>query len=296
MADPDELYTLRNHFYLGNFQLAVSEAMNLNRLPAGLKTERDEFLYRSYIALKQPNLVISEVSDDPGTPVSLQAIKLLARYVSQPGAKEMCLMTLQEWMQDPSTANNPTLQFVAATVYLKEDDVAKAVQAIHLGTTMEQVALMIQVFLRMDRLDLAKHQLRIMQQADEDASLTQLAAAWIGIYEGGSKLTDAAFTYEELMDKFGRSLMLLNGAAVAKMQVGEFDEAEGLLLEALEKGPNNEETLINIVAMCHQAGKPTEATTRYLNQLRTAAPGHPFVQKLGMLEGVFDRVSGQYMS
>mmetsp|Transcript_40507 Transcript_40507/g.126708 ORF Transcript_40507/g.126708 Transcript_40507/m.126708 type:complete len:297 (-) Transcript_40507:31-921(-) len=291
--DPDELYTLRNHFYVGNYQLAISEATNLSRLPAQLKTERDEYLYRSYIALGQPRLVIGEVGDGADTPVSLQAVKLLARYVSAPESKDMCLLTLDEWLKDASTANNPTLQLVAATIFMREDDVAKAIQAIHLGTTLEQVALMVQIFLKMDRPDLAKHQLRIMQQADEDASLTQLAAAWIGTYEGGAKVSEAAYTLEELMDKFGRSILLLNATAAAKMRGGLTEEAETLLTEALDKGPNHEDTLINMICASYQTGKPRDATQRYITTLRATAPEHPFVKRLATLEAAFDRVSAQ---
>eukprot|EP00968_Pinguiococcus_pyrenoidosus_P000743 scaffold47_cov258-Pinguiococcus_pyrenoidosus.AAC.70 len=145
----------------------------------------------------------------------------------------------------------------------------------------------------MDRPDLAKHQLRVMQQADEDASLTQLASAWIGIYEGGQRVSDAAYTLEELMDKFGRSTLLLNATAAAKMRGGLMQEAEQILTEALEKGPNNPETLINMIAACYQLGKPRDATQRYVSQLRANAPDHPFVKRLDTLEQAFDRVSAQ---
>lgn len=41
--------------------------------------------------------------------------------------------------------------------------------------------------------------------------------------------------YEELIDKYGASAMLLNGLAVSKMQQGQFEEAETNLQEALTK-------------------------------------------------------------
>lgn len=42
-------------------------------------------------------------------------------------------------------------------------------------------ALLVQLYLRIDRIDLAQKQLRQMQQADEDAALSQLANAWVAM-------------------------------------------------------------------------------------------------------------------
>ena len=74
MSEPDELYTLRNLFWLGNFQLAINEAGGLGRIPAALHAERDEYMYRSYLALGQHSLVLSEVKDTGSTPIGTNII------------------------------------------------------------------------------------------------------------------------------------------------------------------------------------------------------------------------------
>lgn len=51
MSAPDLLFAVRNNFYLGAFQHAISEASDLESLEDGEKLERDIFVYRSYIEL-----------------------------------------------------------------------------------------------------------------------------------------------------------------------------------------------------------------------------------------------------
>lgn len=63
MSEPDELFTLRNHFWLGSYQLAIAEGSSLGRLSEKLRVERDEFIYRSYIALGQYSIVLGEVRE-----------------------------------------------------------------------------------------------------------------------------------------------------------------------------------------------------------------------------------------
>jgi len=298
MGEPDELYTLRNHFWLGNYQRAVAEGSGLTRLPEQLKIERDEFIYRSYVASGQGGIVMAEISDAPTTPVSLRAIKVFARYMTLPGnaieAKESIVSTMTEWLSDPQSASSTTVQLTAAMIFMYEDNYKEALRCIHLGATMEHLAFLVQIYLKMSRADLANKQLRTMQQADEDHTLTQLASAWTHLAQGGAKLQEAAYIYDELMDKFGSTVTLLNGSAVANMQMGKFEEAEKSLVDALSKGPNDADTLINLVSCYLHMGKAQELVQRHLSQLKTVAPNHPFVNQLLKTESAFDRVAATY--
>ena len=63
-------------------QLAINEASSITRINDGLKIEKETFVYRSYVALGQYNVVLDEVSDDGNTATGLRAVKLLAKYMS----------------------------------------------------------------------------------------------------------------------------------------------------------------------------------------------------------------------
>ena len=107
----DELFQVKNYFYLGNYQKAVNEASQ--GFSEGCKTELDCLIYRSYVGMGnhgvrppapaapaaqpfplppsrltgpvRPQLVMAEVADD--APMDLQAVKLFASYMS-PGLRE----------------------------------------------------------------------------------------------------------------------------------------------------------------------------------------------------------------
>merc|ERR1719263_370658 len=172
----------------------------------------------------------------------------------------------------------------------------EAFTAIRAGTTMEQLALWAQFCLKISRPDLARKHLDKLNAADEDATLTQLVTAWVNLAEGGeAKVKEAAYAYEELCDKFEPSLSLLNGLAVAKMHLREWDEAEAKLQEALAKSHNDPDTLINVVSCYAHMGKDETLINRYLSQLKTSHPTHPHVLKLKAKEAEFDELAAKYL-
>ena len=61
--------------------------------------------------------------------------------------------------------------------------------------------------------------------------------------------------------------MLLNGQAASYIGQEKFDEAEAALQEAVERDPNNVDTLINLIVLSQQTGKPTEVKKNILKFL-----------------------------
>ncbi|KAJ8549275.1 hypothetical protein K7X08_032982 [Anisodus acutangulus] len=281
MADP--LFGLRNNLYIGAYQAAInnSDIPNLSQDDA---VERDTLVYRSYIALGSYQLVISEIDASAATP--LQAVKLLALYLSTPDNKETAIASLHELLGDPAIGSNPILRLIAGIVFMHEQDYNEALKHTNAGGTMELHALNVQILIKMHRSDYAEKQLRIMQQVDEDHTQTQLANAWLNLAVGGSKIQEAYLIFQDFSEKYQMTSLILNGKAVCCMHMGNFDEAETLLLEALNKDAKDPETLANLVVCSLHLVKPS---TRYLNQLKLSNPDHTLVKHASSAEESFDR-------
>ncbi|KAJ4976529.1 hypothetical protein NE237_001635 [Protea cynaroides] len=283
MASPDHLFSLRNNFYLGAYQAAINNSDVPNLSPEDA-IERDCLVYRSYIALGSYQLVVNEIDSSAATP--LQAVKLLALYLSGPENKESSISSLQEWLGDSAIGSNPVLRLIAGIIYMHEQDYNEALKLTHDGGTMELHALNVQIFLKMYRSDHAEKQLKIMQQIDEDHTLTQLANAWLNLAVGGSKIQEAYLIFQDFSEKFPLTTLVLNGKAVCCMHMGHFDEAETLLLEALNKDAKDAETLANLYVCCLHLGKPS---SRFLSQLKLSHPDHMLVKRMVSAEENFDR-------
>eukprot|EP00959_Pyramimonas_sp_CCMP1952_P177485 3710071-Pyramimonas_sp.AAC.1 len=125
------------------------------------------------------------------------------------------------------------------------------------------MALSIQIFIKMDRVDCAEKQLKAMMNIDDDATCTQLAQAWVNIALGGSKIQEAFYIFQELGDKYAWTVRLYNGSAVCNMQMGQYEEAERELLEALNKDPKDADTLSNLAVISLHLGKPNARYIKY---------------------------------
>ncbi|TYI93261.1 hypothetical protein E1A91_D02G125100v1 [Gossypium mustelinum] len=282
-AAPDHLFHLRNNFYLGSFQAAINNS-DLPNLSPDDAVERDCLVYRSYIALGSYQLVINEIDSAAATP--LQAVKLLALYLSNPHDKESTIASLKEWLADPAIGSNALLRLIAGIVFMHEEDYIEALKLTNAGGTMELHALNVQIFIKMHRSDYAERQLRVMQQIDEDHTLTQLANAWLNLAVGGSKIQEAYLIFQDFSEKYPMTGLILNGKAVCCIHMGNFDEAETLLLEALNKDAKDPETLANLVVCGLHLGK---SSSRYLSQLKLTHPEHILVKRASSAEDSFER-------
>jgi coatomer protein complex subunit epsilon len=286
-----DLFAIRNQLYIGNYQQVVTDASTFNsRGDLQAKLECETLLHRAYVAMNNHFLVLQKIRDDD--PVSLQAVKLLATYMQSPNQFDNVCERLNSFKDDPATASDPTMLVIAAMICHHEGQFETALKYVHDPKShLEMMATLVYTYLQMDRVDLAEKHFKTMQQTSDDATLTQLASAWVNLAKGGDKIQEALYIFTELAEKFGSTVSLLNGMAACHMSQGEFAGAEKLLQEALSKNPNDVDSLINTIVCLQHLQTSEERQMTIKSQLFQLHPSHPWVKKVAKLEENLARVA-----
>lgn len=288
--DVDELFELRNSFYIGNYQHCINEAQSINPSSSDLRIERDVFLYRGYIAQGKYGLVLNEIT--VSSPPELQGVRVLADYLQNPTKKDTIIKSIETKLNGSDFSEYFLL--MVAIIYFHENDTDSALRCLFQSTALECSALSVQIYISMDRFDLAKKEIERMQQNDEDATLTQMAMAWFNLAVGGEKCQDAYYIFQELIDKYSSTVTLLNAQATCYMRMGKFDDADSTLQEALDRDSNNAETLINMSVLAQHLGKATEVSSRFISQLKSGHERHVFTKEYQNKENDFNRIVESY--
>eukprot|EP01119_Soliformovum_irregulare_P014120 TRINITY_DN3834_c0_g1_i1.p1 TRINITY_DN3834_c0_g1~~TRINITY_DN3834_c0_g1_i1.p1 ORF type:complete len:306 (-),score=108.99 TRINITY_DN3834_c0_g1_i1:46-834(-) len=256
--------------------------------------ERNVLTYRSYIAQGNYKIVLDEIKDDKGIP-QLQAIKLLARYFTE-SDKEAIVQSVKDLMKDGVVANDSTVQIIAATIYYNEGLYEEALRCVfNNSNSLEALATLIQIYLKINRIDLAEKELRTLQKLEDDATITLLATCWVQLAQGGEKVSEALSTVQDMIEKYGATMTLLNIQAVAALSLGKKDVAEKAILSALEKNPNQADTLANQIGIYQQLSKQPELLGRITAQLQNVAPkNYSWLADAARAERDFDAAAAKY--
>ncbi|KAK3763648.1 hypothetical protein RRG08_056590 [Elysia crispata] len=288
----DQLFDIRTAFLTGNYQQCINEAPKLKVGSPELAVEKDVLMYRAYIAQKKYGVVLDEVT--PSSSPELQAVRMYAEFLSNESRRDAITRELDAKMSGNVDLSNNTFLLMAASIYYHGQDYDSALRTLHQSDNLECMALMVQTLLKIDRIDLAKKELKRMQDTDEDSVLTQLAQAWFNLCVGGEKHQDAFYIFQEMADKHVSTPLLLNGQAACYIAQGKFDDAESVLQEAMDKDSNNPETIVNMIVLSQHMGKAPEVSNRFISQLKDSHRGHPFVKDYLNKETEFDRMTKNY--
>lgn len=288
----DELFELRNYFYLGNLAAATQEGSTVSVDDEKSQIERDVILRRIDLSKGNSEAVISSVSASSAP--ALQLTKVLAQLLIDPSQSEASASKVKQLSTDETTAASPCCLLMCAIIYTHLGDFDNALRTANRARSLETLSLMIQVLLKIDRCDVAENELTAMQAIDEDATLTQLSASWIHLYKGGDNVQEAIYIYQDLLERHGATEQVLNGMAVCHLAMGKPDESERVLTEALTKNPNCVISLTNVICSSKYKNKSAELVSRYFAQLQKVSPTNKWLLDYRSKEDEFDALAQQF--
>jgi coatomer protein complex subunit epsilon len=293
------LRSLRNYYYLGLFKQLQEEAESVRQDgDPDLAPLVDVYVNRAQLEV-DPKKVFKSISDTAAT--GLQAVKLLGTYrTASDENKELVFETLNEWLSDEVLAQDDTLQILGAQIYHQEGRMKEALKLLNEpGENLEKLAMQVQLYLKINRPDLAERVIKQMADVDDDDPLTQLATTWVYIEQGGEKPAEAVHLLQELLEKFGPSVRVLNLLAVCQMHAKDFKRAFDYLKQARTEGMNSEAgvsptTLVNTIVTLQYLGKSADVIAKITAELRELAPTHAWLKEQADMDSLFSKHAEKY--
>ncbi|KAF9565836.1 coatomer complex protein [Agrocybe pediades] len=301
MASSD-LYHTKQQFTLSAYKALVQQPLPDESSPDYVAT----LLYkaRAYIALDQPKSAL-EILPSGSENVAVKAVASLARYVGAENTTEA--ESALEELRDLSVeiegddvegdeVDKSLVRVLAGTAFARAGEVEEALETLGTETEdLEAVALIVQVYLSINRPDLAKKQFDRCKRWAEDDLLLQLIESTIGLVTGkDSYANTASFYTEQLGNPSLTSPHLLTSRGVTRILRGEIQEAKSDLDESLEqqKGDAEAEAAYVVAATLGALSKP-EADELW-SKFASEKPTHPLVLDVAQKADMFDQFAAAY--
>lgn len=230
---------------------------------------------RAHIALNDPQSALSLTNEDSEN-VAVKAVRALATYIAadddmdkDAALEEQRDLAIETEGDDSEggAREKALVRVIAATAFVRAGETEEALET--LGTDTEDleasvtllllipitsadsrfsVALLVQIYLSINRPDLAKKQFDRSKTWAEDDLLLQLIESTIGLVTGKDGYSNSSSFYtEQLANPSLTSPHILTARGLTRVLRNEFQEAKSDLEESLEQQKGDAETL---AALC----------------------------------------------
>jgi len=287
-----EILDVRSRFYMGDYEGARKEAAQLS-ISGAIGQERDDFVLRCFLAEENYEEVLQAVDND--SPISSQLIKLHAALKVR-GPKG-----ISSKVEDLCSAGISTesTAVIACALYIALNDLRNAYKTLASikGLNLEASLSKVQILLTLNRYELARQELKKMQQEDEDHPLSILASIWCTLRNG--KEGEEAYTFcGDLSAKYTNTPLLLNLKTVAQMQQGSYVEALEEITECHQMTSSGEQyriSLTNQISCLLHLGKLVDSQEVF-NRLQKQFPDCEYLKTHADLSKKFDKFCANYKS
>ncbi|KAF5387399.1 hypothetical protein D9757_005780 [Collybiopsis confluens] len=191
-----------------------------------------------------------------------------------------------------------TVRVLAGTAFARAGEVEEALETLGSDTEdLEAVAVIVQIYLSINRPDLAKKEYERSKRWAEDDLLLQLIESIIGLVTGKEGYHNPyTFYTEQLGNPSLSSPHILTARGVTRILRNEFPEAKSDLEESLEQHKEDTEALAAsaVVSGLAMTKKGETDATGLWNRLTIEYPTHPSVIDLANKSDIFDEAVAKY--
>lgn len=267
----DSLFELKKDYYLGNFQSCVNKA---NSMPSC--AESYFYMCLSYCHLKKYDILELEVSKSEDTCVQL--VGMLASYIKNERERDGIVRRIDSMLEDMSIDPKDELSRLAiSAIYSHHNQYAKALGVLHGLDSLVVLHAVVQILIKIDRLDIAERRVSAMQNKDDYATLTMLALAQLRLVNGNPK--EARDIASELEEKYRATPLLKNLQTAACICDGDYEAAKEHCESSLDMDNENLEGLINLVHIQTKLHVSAEIRDRNYKRLQVLYPNNEYVKE-----------------
>eukprot|EP01064_Diplonema_japonicum_P022008 TRINITY_DN3161_c3_g4_i1.p1 TRINITY_DN3161_c3_g4~~TRINITY_DN3161_c3_g4_i1.p1 ORF type:complete len:331 (+),score=82.21 TRINITY_DN3161_c3_g4_i1:57-1049(+) len=318
----EDLYELRNALTLGNYNQVISEAPSIKPSPYATKAtsqgdlmiEKDYLLARAQMGLKRYSAAVRDLENS--TERSHRALLHLAEYLKADsstareaaveGAKEVVESAMKE--EGEASEKSCLMAITAATVLIHAGELNTAHMWIKTWISnlskketaqepsscganallLELHAMLIDIYLRINRIEHAESELKAMDKIDDDAAISMLWHGYVRLRKGGEKdVKEALRDFMDLKEKYGNSTLLLNACALCYMASKDYSEALKVLEEALSIRESDVDVMVNTM-ICQKQLRPGADIKPMLDIVKSSNASHPWIWEYNRLSQGFD--------
>ncbi|RDB20839.1 Coatomer subunit epsilon-1 [Hypsizygus marmoreus] len=303
--DSSEIYHVKQQFILGAYKSLVALTLPDPNSPDYTPT----LLYqaRAHIALNDPDSALRLIPAGSDN-VAVKATASLAKYVAASGsaskdAQEASLEELRDLAveiegddAEGSDSDKALVRVLAGTAFTRAGEIEEALETLGVDTEdLEAVALIVQIYLSINRPDLAKKQFERSKRWAEDDLLLQLIESTIGLVTGKDGYSNTSSFYtEQLGNPSLTSPHILTARGVTRILRNEIPEAKSDLEESLEQQKGDAETLAALVVAAGLGALKKAETEELWTRFVSEHPDHPLVLDVAAKESLFDECVAKY--
>ncbi|KAG8821190.1 hypothetical protein FRC19_008190 [Serendipita sp. 401] len=301
--DSLDLFHIRQKYYLGSY----------GPLQAAEVPDKSSPDYQPTLLFKARALVQSDPDGAlallPTDDVSLpsRTVRSLAGYFKakqddDEDAREKSLDELRDLCvevegEEVNEEDKTLVRSIAAVAFVHEGENEEALETLGAGTSshnLEGIALMVQLYLSMNRIDLAQKEFEKAKSWAEDDMLLQLIEATLNLASGANSYSNThSFYSEQAHNPSLASSHLLAANGLTHLLRGELPEAHSSFVEALKLNGKESTALAGKAISEWLSGDATKAEASF-QELEEKSSQYPMVNELSEKSELFDSLVSKY--